>query len=103
MSSQQDHYRVTELWRRVPIAETTLASNVSALQALANRVAALEAILLNVPPDRLLGRYSATTGPAQFIRIGTGLDLSGDTLVNTGGGGGGSTSAWSSGFSSGFA
>lgn len=80
--SQSDHYRVTELWRRLGIDEV-------ALQALTTRVATLEAILLNVPPDRLLGRYATTTGPAQFIRIGTGLDLVDDILTNTGGGGGG--------------
>lgn len=68
--------------------------------ALSGRIAVLEEILLTVTTDRLLGRWSPGDGPAQEIKIGTGLDLVGDTLVNTGGGV--SVSAFTTGFSSGF-
>lgn len=95
MTPQEINHAIRELRRRMTTAETLVAASDV-------RAAALEAILLNVPADRLLGRHSTTTGPAQFIRIGTGLDLQDDVLVNTGGGGGGGSSAWSSGFSSGF-
>lgn len=96
MSPSQVEYWIVKLRQRMDAVDT-------ALSALDTRVEGLETILLNVPADRLLGRYSPTTGPAQLIRIGTGLDLQDDVLVNTGGGGGGSSSAWSSGFSAGFA
>ena len=86
---------------------TSLASRVSALEAadgtILSRLAALEALILNVPTDRLLGRYSAGVGPVQFVQIGTGLDLVGDTLVNTGGGGSSTTGEFSDEFSAEFA
>lgn len=116
----QVQYQLAELGRRVGVEETAvqaLEGRVSALEneapapadtswvaplaALADRLGVLEAILLNVPATRLLGRHAATAGAAQAIAVGTGLALSGGVLVNTGGGGGGS-SGWSSGFSSGF-
>ncbi len=40
-------------------------------------------------PQRLLGRWSAATGPAQEVQIGPGLDLTGGILSATGGGGSG--------------
>lgn len=87
---------IVRLRQRLDAAEARSTS-------LTTRVETLEALLLNVPAERLLGRHDGTPGVAQFVRIGTGLDLVGDTLVNTGGGGGGGSGAWSSGFSAGFA
>jgi len=76
MSPSLVEYWIVRLRRGLEAAE---ASNAS----LTARVAVLEGILLNVPGDRLLGRHAATTGPAQAIRIGTGLDLVDDVLTNT--------------------
>ncbi len=47
----------------------------------------------NVPPGRLLGRFTASTGDIETITIGSGLSLSGGTLSATGGSSGGS-SGW---------
>jgi hypothetical protein len=83
MSPAQVENWIVRLRQRLDTAEATAAG-------LSTRVQTLEGILLNVPADRLLGRHATTAGPAQYVRIGTGLDLQADVLVNTGGGGGGS-------------
>lgn len=80
MSPGQVENWIVRLRQRLEAAEAAVVS-------LSTRITTLEALLLNVPGERLLGRWSPTTGPAQFIRIGTGLDLVDDVLVNTGGGG----------------
>lgn len=96
MNAWQVEYAIKELQRRA-------VSDAATVEALTLRVATLEGIVLNVPADRLLGRHATTPGPAQAIRVGTGLELQDDVLANTGGGGGGGGGrAFSSGFSSGF-
>ena len=86
---------------------TSLTSRVGALETadgtILSRLSALEALIVSVPTDRLLGRYSAGVGPVEFVRIGTGLDLVGDTLTNTGGGGSSTTGEFSDEFSAEFA
>lgn len=80
--------RPTQLSRRF-LYEEPLVENVDSLQQeiadLQDRLEVLETLLLNIPSERLLGRYSGTMGAVQYVRIGTGLDLIGDQLVNTGG------------------
>jgi len=44
--------------------------------------------ITTVPTQNLVGRYSAGTGEAQFIKLGTNLSISGDTLNAAGGGSG---------------
>lgn len=97
MTQWQIEYAIAELQRQTAADSATIIS-------LNSKIAILEALLLQVPNNRLLGRYAGTTGPAQFVQIGTGLEIQVDTLVNTGGGGGGDpmTGASSDGFSSGF-
>lgn len=83
MTPQQVDYWIVELRRRMTAAEvaiTALQDDLDTLTLPYDRITGLTA-------DRLLGRYTASTGVAQLIRIGAGLDLVGDTLVNTGGGG----------------
>lgn len=87
MTQWQIEYAIAELQRRAASDAVTLAS-------LEQRLAILENLLLNVPSNRLLGRYSVSAGTPQYIQIGLGLDLQGDTLVNTGGGGSGAISSF---------
>lgn len=81
MTQRQIEYAIAELQRR-------LASDFAVVESQELRIVILENLLLNIPANRLLGRYAATAGASQYIQIGLGLDLQGDTLVNTGGGGG---------------
>ena len=92
--------RLTALEEYDIAVEARIVALEAANAALSGRIAVLEDILLTVTTDRLLGRWSPGEGPAQEIKIGTGLDLVGDTIVNTGGGV--SVSAFTTGFSSGF-
>ena len=92
--------RLTALEEYDIAVEARIVALEAANAALSGRIAVLEDILLTVTTDRLIGRWSPGEGPAQEIKIGTGLDLVGDTLVNTGGGV--SVSAFTTGFSSGF-
>lgn len=89
--------RPVQVARRVQYEEP-LYEDVASLQALVSdlteRLEVLETLLLSIPSERLLGRYSATLGAVQYIRIGTGLDLVGDQLVNTGGGGSSAVSSF---------
>lgn len=82
-----------DLENRVNVLEETVYT-------LINRVIVLEGLLLNLAPEHILGRHSSTAGPAQIIKIGPGLLLAGDTLVNTGGGG--AVTAFTTGFNEGF-
>jgi len=79
MTPWQIEFAISELQKRI-------ASDAVTINSLETRILVLEGLLLNVPANRLLGRYSSTPGVAQNIRIGTGLALQSDRLVNTGGG-----------------
>lgn len=81
MTQWQIEYAIAELQRRAAGDAATIAS-------LESRILVLEGLLLNVPSNRLLGRYATTAGIAQNIRLGAGLEIQGDRLVNTGGGSG---------------
>ena len=81
MTQWQIEYAIAELQRRAAGDAATIAS-------LESRILVLEGLLLNVPSNRLLGRYATTAGIAQNVRIGTGLAIQADVLVNTGGGSG---------------
>jgi hypothetical protein len=58
MTQWQIEYAIAELQRRAAGDAATIAS-------LESRILVLEGLLLNVPSNRLLGRYSTTAGVAQ--------------------------------------
>lgn len=70
---------------RLAKAETSVAALGQALADAIGRIDVLEGILLSVNPGFVLGRHSATPGPAQEIEIGCGLALIGDNIISASG------------------